>query len=139
MKNENRMDWERNVHHFTPEEWKDDPGKVSPELILILDHFRHTVNAPVVIHCAWQQRGHAPMSYHYTGRAVDFHVVGAPLAMQYSILSAIRGIGGLGGFCPNPVPSFLHIPPTWSAIRLMRPQEATSKKAICAAPPLPFF
>lgn len=89
------MNWEQ-VHHFRPEEWRDDPSKVSPELVLILDHFRSMINAPVIIHCAWQQDGHSLKSYHYTGQAVDFHVEGAPLELQYSVLASIRDIGGLG-------------------------------------------
>lgn len=94
------MNWEQ-VHYFKPEEWRDDPSKVSTELVLILDHFRHMVGAPVTIHCCWQQQGHAPKSYHYTGQAVDFHVdKSVPLETQYSVLSAIRGIGGLG-FYPD--------------------------------------
>jgi len=55
------------------ENWGD-PSKIDPLLIVLLDEIRDIYGKPFIIHCAYETSGHAPNSYHYLGRAVDFHI-----------------------------------------------------------------
>ena len=42
---------------------------------------------PMIMHCSYETRGHAPRSYHYAGLASDFHFqTEAPLSEQYRVL-----------------------------------------------------
>lgn len=66
------MVWSK-LKWFSPSENWGDPSKVDPTLLLLLDEIRDVIGWPIVIHCAYETSGHSPNSYHYLGRAVDFH------------------------------------------------------------------
>jgi uncharacterized protein YcbK (DUF882 family) len=100
------MCWSK-LRYFVKAEFKDNPDKVDKAIVLLMDDIRHYAamqypdrDVRCYIHVAWEQSGHAPKSYHYTGQAVDFHFTGLSVQEQFGILSACREIGGLG-FYPN--------------------------------------
>ena len=41
---------------------------------MLLQEARDIMGQPFYIYCAYEETGHAPNSFHYTGQAVDFHV-----------------------------------------------------------------
>ena len=82
----------RNIRHFSPHENWGDPSRINPLLLIILDGLRELVGKPFVIHCAYEHKGHAPNSYHYTGDAVDFHIKwGAPFETHVRLVQAYLG------------------------------------------------
>ena len=101
--------WEQ-VKHFSPTEWRKDWTKVDPNLILTLDKIRDVVGqlypgTKILIHVAWEDSGHSPKSYHYTGLAVDFHFdvpknVDFNYLKQFMLLNSFREFGGIG-FYPH--------------------------------------
>ncbi|RLB06429.1 MAG: hypothetical protein DRG83_00170 [Deltaproteobacteria bacterium] len=67
-----RVDWNQ-IRHFRQDEW----GRwefVDPRLIYMMDQLREEIGAPIIIHEAYATSGHAKNSYHYIGKAVDFHI-----------------------------------------------------------------
>jgi len=99
------VDWSK-VKHFSPTEWRKDPTKVSSELVYAADEVRDIAGkyypgVKFIIHVAWDDGGHSPKSYHYTGLAVDFHFsvpdnVTFPYSEQFALLSSMRVFGGIG-------------------------------------------
>lgn len=88
------------VKHFKREEWIKDPDRVLPDLVYLLDEVRDAAGVPIVIHVAWDDRGHEPDSSHYTeardlATGVDFHIVGLPLLDQW-LLAERFPFSGLG-------------------------------------------
>lgn len=59
------------------ESWGD-YKKMHPLIIIILEKFRSALPSGywIKVHCGYKQGGHTKNSYHYQGKAVDFHVVG---------------------------------------------------------------
>jgi uncharacterized protein YcbK (DUF882 family) len=84
------MIW-KNLRYFTEKEKWGDADKMNPVLLLLLDNLRKKVGKPFVIHCGYEEGGHASGSRHYTGDAVDFHINGMsfPEAMD-SLLKALH-------------------------------------------------
>lgn len=122
-----QVNW-KDIKYFKKEEWVKDPNKVASELVYVLDDIREETiklrppkGVPIVIHVAWDDSGHAPKSYHYTGLAVDFHFKKLdknPLTYieQFLLLSSYRQIGGLGFY-----PDWAH--PGWHAdLRIRNPR-----------------
>jgi len=69
--------WEVIKVHFNRGEKWGDPDKVDPMLLGILFILRRETKKPFSIHIAYDPPGtHTNKSYHYTGQAVDFHIVG---------------------------------------------------------------
>ncbi len=98
------VDWSL-VRHFQPREWGGDPSLVDPDIVYRLDRARHLLGRPCMIHAAYAVSGHAPRSYHYLGRAVDFHFgPGATMAEELEALLAAGfiGIGCYPGWAPRP-------------------------------------
>lgn len=88
--------WDK-LDHFARWEWKDDPDKASPELVLIMDRLRAFAGVPIHIHVCWAQDGHAPQSYHYTGQAVDFRFGnGLTPLEEFAAICAIPEFMGIG-------------------------------------------
>lgn len=87
-------DWER-ITHFSPKENWGDPQKMSFVLIRMLDEMRERSGSPIIIHEGYATSGHSPNSYHYQGRAVDFHIQEMDLLDQYLWAERLefRGIG----------------------------------------------
>jgi uncharacterized protein YcbK (DUF882 family) len=107
------------VRHFAPSEFRDDPARVAPALVHLLDDVREAAGVPVHVHCAWQDGGHSAGSRHYTGQAVDFHFgPGLTHLEEFALLAGFREIGGLG-FYPEwrPRPGW-HVDLRQSAPRL---------------------
>jgi uncharacterized protein YcbK (DUF882 family) len=75
------------LNHFTPQENWGDPDKMNGALLLLLDKVREHFDCPVVIHCGYEESGHASNSQHYLGNAVDFHfITSMSIAEQYYAL-----------------------------------------------------
>jgi len=69
--------WQAIRAHFHRDEKWGDPDKVDPMLLGILFILRREIKKPFSIHIAYDPPGtHSDKSYHYTGQAVDFHIVG---------------------------------------------------------------
>jgi uncharacterized protein YcbK (DUF882 family) len=96
----------KTLNYFTKKEFRKDPNKVHPEIPHLCDAIRErctiVVPAPadvkMILHVVWDDTGHSSKSYHYKEKAmaVDFHIVGVPLPLQYTILTSFRQIGALG-------------------------------------------
>ena len=97
--------WEQ-IQFFKPWEWKDDPDMADHKLIQVMDRVRHQAMIQVHIHGCWSQAGHSENSYHYTGRAVDFHFApGLSPVREFIILAGQPELGGIGhypGWYPRP-------------------------------------
>jgi hypothetical protein len=67
------------VKYFSPREKWGDPSKVSGTLILVMDAVREAYGDDpslysFILHCAYELSGHSDNSYHYIGKAADFHI-----------------------------------------------------------------
>lgn len=90
------LDWSV-IKHFPRHEWVKDPDKVDPHLVLLMDSIRERCGVKMFIHVAWADDGHSPSSWHYAGKAVDFHFDPKLSHIEaYHLLKAIPVIGGLG-------------------------------------------
>lgn len=98
------LNWTQ-IKNFKKEEWKKDPSKTHPTLILTLDQIREKtkeilppLGAPIIIHVAWDNSGHSPNSYHYKGMAVDFHFKQNTLTYleQLTLLLSFNQLGAIG-------------------------------------------
>ncbi len=73
--------------HFSRTEKWGDPKKMCYTLLSLLYLLRREIGKPFIIHAAYDQPGsHSDKSFHYTGEAVDFHIVGM------SFLDAISAV-----------------------------------------------
>lgn len=76
-----------------------------------IDQFREDIGVSMSIHCGYATEGHAENSYHYLGRAIDFHFEeeGRRLSLEEHILLALRSpFGGIGIYTWSPNGPFLH-------------------------------
>ena len=76
------MVWNQLRYFCTDEKWGNHK-KINGALLLILDELRHEIGHPFAIHCAYDTKGHSKNSQHYTGNAIDFHIVGLDLFTAY--------------------------------------------------------
>lgn len=81
------IDW-TTIKHFAREEWRHDPDRISPDLVMLMDQMRDAAGVPIWIHVAWDGEGHVADSGHYTTSrelavAVDFHFEAWPLLQQW--------------------------------------------------------
>ncbi|MCD8568847.1 MAG: D-Ala-D-Ala carboxypeptidase family metallohydrolase [Geovibrio sp.] len=90
------MIW-KNLKYFTENEKWGKAERMNPALLLLLDRLREKVGRPFVIHCGYEEGGHASGSRHYKGDAADFHIEGMkfPEAVD-SLLKALHGTEILG-------------------------------------------
>lgn len=92
--------WRLHVHNFEKNEWKNEPDRVLPELVLTVDaltaHMKMLYPQTFCnIHVAYESSEHREDSKHYEGRAVDLHFQGIPLFFQFTIANQFKftGIG----------------------------------------------
>lgn len=98
------VDWSL-VRFFQPREWGNDPARVDPDIVYRLDRARRLVGRPCMIHAAYAVSGHEPRSYHYLGRAVDFHFGpdgGADEELEALLAAGFTGIGYYPNWSPRP-------------------------------------
>lgn len=95
--NRDKIDWDR-VRYFRKKEWGDDPEKVVPELVFLLDGIRARSGVAVVVHQAFARSDHSARSYHYQGLAVDFHFTGLSARHQFEILDGFEEPGAMGWY-----------------------------------------
>ena len=91
------VDWNQ-IHYFKREEKWGDPSKVNPELIYLIDEFRHFVGKPFVLHNAYAKDGHSPTSQHYKGNALDGHFVGLSWLDQFLLAMKFGKFNGIGTY-----------------------------------------
>ena len=84
------------IKHFNIDEKWGDPSKVNFYLVSALDTLRDAVNKPIVIHCAYDTKGHSDGSMHYIGKAADIHIVGMSLVDQYLAAEKLGLFNGIG-------------------------------------------
>lgn len=89
------VDWKR-IRHFTSDEWKQKPDKVSRHLVFTLDEVREFANCKIFIIEAYAELGHADYSYHHIGLAVDFFFEKLDPLRQFILLSSFPQIGAIG-------------------------------------------
>ncbi len=73
--------------------------------------FRVAIDNPMIIHVGYATKGHSKKSFHYKGRAIDFHFKYNPVPTRKIIVTAIRcGLYGIG-FYPywKPFPGGMHL------------------------------
>ena len=70
------------LRNFKPSEAWGDPNKMDPLLLFFIDTFRATLpqGCWIKVHCGYKEGGHTINSYHYLGKAIDWHVEGMPSA-----------------------------------------------------------
>ena len=87
------------LRYFNPEE-KNEAGNpafptpylMESEVMFRLDHMRHVVGKPFIVHCSYEIR---KSGQHPLGMAVDGHFVGMTVIEQY-LTAEQFGFGGLG-------------------------------------------
>ena len=67
------------VKGFSPNEKWGKPERMNGLLLLLLpiirlEFLKEDANCRFIIHCGFEEDGHAPKSQHYRGNAVDFHI-----------------------------------------------------------------
>lgn len=69
------------LDYFKLSEAWGDPYKMHPLLIFIMEKFRMALpnGCWIKVHCGYKEGGHTKNSFHYKGRAIDFHIVGCSL------------------------------------------------------------
>lgn len=90
--------WKMIYPLFTPKEFG--PGGyngMDDEFLLALYRFRVAMDNPMVIHEAYARYGHATRSFHYIGRACDFHFKYNPVPIRRVLVAAVKsGLHGVG-------------------------------------------
>jgi len=84
------------MKYFKKSEWKNNPDKVSDLLKDSLDLVREYAGVPIHIHVAYDDSGHSNNSYHYKGKAVDFHFGGLTPLEQFACIKMIADLRGVG-------------------------------------------
>jgi hypothetical protein len=100
---------------LTPEEWKEFDDFSAAEcgegmnLVFMrkVVKLRAFLGMPMIVSAGWAQSGHAPDSYHYQGRALDFWVDADPrwIMRKIDVLGEFNGVG----FYPYSKHKFFHI------------------------------
>lgn len=84
------------IKHFNPNEKWGDPERMDFRLVWALNKLREEIGKPFIIHCGYEESGHAPNSFHYSGQAVDFHVKGIEFCILLHKISRVWWFGGIG-------------------------------------------
>ncbi len=92
------------IEFFNPNENWGDWHQVAERLVFALDKVRAVLGKPIVLHCAYELKGHNPNGYHPRGMAADIHVPGMHCIDQYLFFSKFPDFGGIGvyPFWDNP-------------------------------------
>ena len=90
--------WKMMYPLFTPREFgKGAYEHMDDEFLLSFYRFRVAMDNPIIIHEAYATEGHAIESYHYLGRACDFHFKYNPVPIRRVLMAAIKsGLHGIG-------------------------------------------
>jgi hypothetical protein len=66
------------LKNFKVREAWGDPSKMNHLLLYLMDGFRSSLpnGCWIKVHCGYKEGGHTKNSFHYKGKAIDFHVVG---------------------------------------------------------------
>jgi uncharacterized protein YcbK (DUF882 family) len=90
----------KQIKYFSPQENFGDPSKMDFRLIWLLDRLREAIDEPIIIHCGYETSGHSENSYHYKGRAVDFHFKKSEWLNFKDLTKLVRNhwywVGGIG-------------------------------------------
>jgi len=106
--------WEMMNEYFSPDEFGDGAADgMDDEFMLSLYKFRVAMDNPILIHPngGYATTGHSEHSYHYQGRAIDFHFKYNPVSLRRLVVAAIRcGLHGIGMY-PHwkPKPGGFHL------------------------------
>lgn len=101
------MDWKL-ITNFEKKEWRTEPDKVYPQLILMTDRLAGHMKSiypstGCIIHVAYEESDHVEGSKHYMGMAVDCHFIGVPLFFQFMVASQFPFTGiGVYPYWKNP-------------------------------------
>jgi hypothetical protein len=67
------------------------------DFLLSLYKFRVAMDNPMIVHVGYATSGHSRNSFHYQGRAIDFHFKYNPVPTRKIIVTAIKcGLYGIG-------------------------------------------
>ena len=94
-----------NLKYFNASEFHKDPSRADAELCRALDAVRAKAGIPIHVHVCFATDGHSSKSWHYQGKAVDFHFsAGLSLSRELSllVLSPFGGIGFYPHWSPRP-------------------------------------
>jgi len=86
--------WDHIIGFSAKEKWGK-PEKMNGLLLLLLaairlEFLKEDANCRFIIHCGFEEGGHAPKSQHYLGNATDFHIeTSLPFGRQIEIMLAI--------------------------------------------------
>lgn len=81
------------LNHFNPQEAWGDPRKMDPSTLHIHDKFRSTLpkGCWIKVHCGYKDTGHTKNSYHYVGKAIDWHIEGMnPVEAEKHLMRFLR-------------------------------------------------
>lgn len=106
------MNWGK-IKHFSAKEFGIHADKMDETFLLLLDEYREIIGKPFQVLAGYATDGHAPKSYHYLGRAIDFRIVDPitrePLSMKDHFLIAMASpFNGIGLYSWSHSP-FLHL------------------------------
>lgn len=83
--------WQVIKPHFNRSEKWGDPDRVDPITLTVLYLVRKEVGVPIIIKLAYEESGHTENSYHYVGKAIDFHINNLPFLVAVdSVERALR-------------------------------------------------
>ncbi len=91
--------WDVIKNYFSPEEFgKGAYYNMDDDFLIKLYKFRVAMGSPMIIHEGYATSGHSSNSYHYKGRAIDFHFRQAnPVFVRRLITTAVKcGLYGIG-------------------------------------------
>lgn len=91
--------WKAIEDYFSPEEFGVEAyNNMDDSFLIKLYKFRVAMGNPMIIHEGYATSGHSPNSYHYRGRAVDFHFRQSnPVFIRRLVVAAVRcGLYGIG-------------------------------------------
>ena len=92
--------WEMISDYFSPQDFGEDAYEnVQDSFLRSIYKFRVAIDNPMIIHPngGYTTYGHSKRSYHYRGRAIDFHFIHKHVNLRRIIITAIRcGLYGIG-------------------------------------------
>lgn len=104
--------WEMIEKYFSPKEFGEGAYEgMQDDFLISLYRFRVAMDTPMIIHIGYATKGHSTNSFHYKGRAIDFHFKYNPVSIRKVVVTAIKcGLHGIGLY-PHwaPFPGGVHI------------------------------